>query len=236
MTGLLRRLVLATTLALVLPAAAFAGTYTLHPNGFGEHSYSAWKGGEGLRDSTGAKNQALYFQKNTSTVTEAAGVAVFKGVEGLSTVDLGDLSFFYRTDGHCGGGAPRFNLRVDTGVGTQTYFFACNSEMTPTGRVLSAPNGRTYVEKHTGLPLPTGTVVSLSLVFDEGNDVGRCNDISALLGGESCVYLDNITVANHVWTSASDNANADGSSVTIVQSSTPLAVLLGEPIALALGY
>ena len=233
MAGFLRRLGVVFAVAVVLPTTALAGSLTLHPNGFGEHSYSAWKGGEGLPDSTGEKNQALYFQKNTSTATMAAGVAVFKGVEGLSTADLGDLSFFYGTDGHCGGGAPRFNLRVEVSPGVrQTFFFACNSEMTPTGNTATAPNGRVFVEKHTGLPLPAGTVISLSLVFDEGNDVGRCNDVPSLVGGESCVYLDNITAANHVWTSASDNGNGQ----TIVQSSTPLAVLLGEPIALALGY
>jgi len=43
---------------------------------FGAHSYSAWKGQEGLPDRTGDKNQALYFQKHTATETFAAGVAV----------------------------------------------------------------------------------------------------------------------------------------------------------------
>src|SRR4051812_29062664 len=53
--------------ALVVAAPAVAGSLVLHPSGFGEHSYSSWKGGEGLADSTGAKQQALYFQKNTAT-------------------------------------------------------------------------------------------------------------------------------------------------------------------------
>ncbi len=232
MRRLATRLALVLGLAALMPATALAGTYTLHPSGFGEHSYSAWKAGEGLEDNTGSKDQALYFQKDTLTAANAGGVAVFKGVEGLQTSALGDLSFYYGTDGHCGAGAPRFNLRVDLAAGgRETFFYGCNSGMTPTGEIGTAENGREFVEKHTGLPLPTGRVVSLSLVFDEGSDFGRCNGTPGLLSGQSCVYLDNIRAAGHTWTSASDNGNGE----TIMQSSTPLAVLLGEPIALALG-
>jgi hypothetical protein len=215
--------------ALVVAAPAVAGSLVLHPNGFGEKSYSSWKAGEGLDDSTGAKQQALYFQKNTATTTVAAGVAVFKGVEGLPTSALGDLSFYWRTDGHCGSGAPRFNLRVETAPGArQTFFIGCQG-MVPTD-MDSNENG--VFEQRTAVgPLPPGEVVSLALVFDEGNDVGRCNGTAGVLGGASCVYLDNIRAANHTWTSASDNGNGE----EVIQSSTPLALLLGEPIALALG-
>jgi hypothetical protein len=215
--------------ALVVAAPAVAGSLVLHPNGFGEKSYSSWKGGEGLDDSTGAKQQALYFQKNTATTTNAAGVAVFKGVEGLPTSALGELSFYWRTDGHCGAGAPRFNVRVETAPGVrQTVFIGCQG-MVPTDTE-SNDNGTFQHRTFAGV-LPPGQVVSLALVFDEGNDVGRCNGTPGLVGGASCVYLDNIRAANHTWTSASDNGNGEN----VVQSSTPLALLLGEPIALALG-
>ena len=215
--------------ALVVAAPAVAGSLVLHPSGFGEKSYSSWKGGEGLDDSTGAKQQALYFQKNTATTTNAAGVAVFKGVEGLPTSALGDLSFYWRTDGHCGGGAPRFNLRVETAPGVrQTFFIGCQG-MVP-GAEETNENG-TFQERTMAGPLPPGDVVSLALVFDEGNDVCRCNGTAGFTGGASCVYLDNIRAANHTWTSASDNGNGE----EVIQSSTPLALLLGEPIALALG-
>ena len=63
--------------------------------------------------------------------------------------------------------------------------------------------------------MPAGTVVRLAIVFDEGNDVGQ-----------GFVYLDNIQVGNHVWTSASDNGNG----ATIEQSSVPLTTLLGAPL------
>jgi hypothetical protein len=217
--------------AFIVAAPAYAGTLVLHPSGFGEMSYSAWKAGEGLNDSQGSKEQALYFQKNTATATNAAGVAVFKGVEGLPTSDLGELSFYWRTDGYCGAGAPRFNVRIETALGMrQTVFVGCQGMAPSTGG--SNENG--VFEKRTFVgTLPPGTIVSLALVFDEGNDLptSRCDGVSALVSGAKCVYLDNIRAANHTWTSASDNGNGED----VIQSSTPLAVLLWEPIDLALG-
>lgn len=162
--------------------------------GFGEHSYSAWKAGEGLADSAGSKNQALYFQKMTATPTVAAGVAVFKGVEGFPTSALSDFEFWWRTDGHCGAGAPRFNIRIQP---TFTQFVGCQA-MVP-GDTAPGPHGTTFEQRifPAGAILPS-TVVSLSIVFDEGNDVGQ-----------GFVYLDDIKAANHLWTSASDNGGGE---------------------------
>jgi hypothetical protein len=143
---------------------------------------------------------------------------VFKGVEGLDTADLGPLSFYYRVDGHCGAGAPRFNLRYESMGVRNTVFFGCNSGMAPGNTVTY--EGRTFEKRTVAGPLPAGKVVSLSIVYDEGQEFPP-----------GSVYLDNITAAEHIWKSASDNANDE----TIIRSSTPLALLLGEPIALALG-
>jgi hypothetical protein len=189
----------------------------LHPSGFGQHSYSAWKADQGLPDSRGNKDQALYFQKLTSTATFAAGVAVFKGFEGEPTSAVLPLEFWWRTDGHCGAGAPRFNVRYDPGMGSnQTFFVGC-AGMIP-GATMTH-EGRTYQQRTFPGPLPPGTIVSLAVVFDEGNDVG---------GG--FVYLDDIRVGTHLWTSASDNGNNE----TIEQSQTGTDVveaLLGEPVS-----
>lgn len=208
--------------AIVIPAAALGGGYTLHPSGFGEHSYSAWKGQEGLPDSSGGKDQALYFQKMTSTANFVAAVAVFKGVEGLDTADLGDLEFWWRMDGHCGAGAPRFNIRIKPTVGPAfTQFVGCQG-MLP-GATQTAPNGETFQQRtFPAGGIAPGTVVSLSLVFDEGNDVGQ-----------GFVYLDNIKAANHIWTSASDNGG--GQTVTADPTGTDyVSSLLGESVLTAL--
>jgi len=204
----MRRKVIATTLLLgsAFLAVPMAGDVILHPNGFGEHSYAAWKAHQGLIDETGNKNQALYFQKMTSTPTFAAGVATFQGIEGLPANQLTGLSFFWRMDGHCGAGAPRFNVRLKPAAGpSQTIFIGC-AAMAP-GIVFQDPNdnSRTYQQKSIVAPfaaLPSSTIItSLSIVFDEGDDVGP-----------GFVYLDNITVnttngGTKIWTSASDNGN-----------------------------
>ena len=99
---------------------------TLHPSGFGEHSYAAWKAQQGQADSRGSANQALYFQKMTATTTVAAGVAVIGGLEGLPASSLTGLSWEHRDDGHCGAGAPRWNLVVEDASGAQhTIFLGC---------------------------------------------------------------------------------------------------------------
>src|SRR3954467_11043626 len=109
-------------LFVVAPTAALAGTLTLHPSGFGPMSYSAWKGKQGEADRTGNQNQALYFQKFTSTATNAAGVAVIKGLEGLPADELTGLSWEHRNDGHCGAGAPRWDVFVENMGVKRTVF------------------------------------------------------------------------------------------------------------------
>jgi hypothetical protein len=129
--------------------------------------------------------------------------------------------FSWRMDGHCGAGAPRFNLRVQNVPGTT--FIGCQG-MIP-GATTTDAYGHTWQQRTfpTGL-LWAGTVASLSIVFDEGNDVGQ-----------GFVFLENLRAAGHTWTSASDNANgetieADPTGVDYLES------LLGESLTAALGY
>src|SRR6185436_14252297 len=174
---MMKRGVLAlAVVALMAAIPALAADFKLHPSGFGPNSYCSWKADEGLPDNGGTANQALYFQKMTSTPTFAAGVAVFKGFEGMMVSQLTALEFKRGMDGWCGAGAPRFNLRVDPdGPGPMpptTYFIGCAS-MTP-GGITPAPNGRMF-ETRTALapfltafpspPPPGGTIVSLAIVF-----------------------------------------------------------------------
>jgi hypothetical protein len=153
----------------------------------------------------------------TSTATFAAGVAVFKGFEGADSSELLPLEFWWRTDGHCGAGAPRFNVRIEVAPGVrQTVFVGCQGMLA--GATMTH-EGRPYQQRTFAGPLPAGTIVSLAIVFDEGNDVGQ-----------GFVFLDNIRVGQYVWKSASDNGNNE----EIVQSSTGveyLESLLGEPIS-----
>lgn len=152
---------------------ALAASFKLHPSGFGEHSYSAWKGGEGLADNTGTQDQALYFQKFTTTPTFAAGVAVFTGFNGMTASGgILELEFWIRLGGdHCGAGAPRFNVRTTAnppGSGLPPIFIGCLG-MTP-GTVAMAPNGQMYLQRSFALTTGTTPLVSIAMVFDEGTD------------------------------------------------------------------
>jgi hypothetical protein len=219
-------------LGLALVAAVFsvtavpvqaARTITLHPSGFGEHSYAAWKADQGLPDSTGSKDQALYLQKQTATDAFAAGIAVFEGVRGMSTQALLPLGFEVHTDGWCGAGAPRFNVRYQATPGgpTQTAFVGCQS-MAPSGG--GTHEGRTFQNRTFAGPLPTGTVVSLSIVFDEGTT------FMGMPLGPGRTWLDNIQVGTSIWTSASDNGGGN-TPVTAAEAES----ILGEPFRIALG-
>jgi hypothetical protein len=184
----------ATALA-IAPAWGAGGSsgLTLHPSGFGPHSYASWKAQQGEPDTHSSANQALYLQKMTSTATNAAAVAVIDGVAGMSPSDVGQLAFDWRTDGHCGAGAPRFNVTVDNGGMNQTFFFGCMG-MTDEGQ--HDANGHTWDRRSADISSLPGTLVSIAIVFDEGNDIGQ-----------GFVYLDNIQAGSKVWTSAADNGS-----------------------------
>ena len=214
-------------LALALAGGATAGSsYTLHPAGFGTMSYSAWKAQQGTPDDQGNADQALYFQKMTSTATVAAGVAVINGLEGLPARDLTGLSWWHREDGHCGAGAPRWDIGVQDGSGNRyAVFLGCNAaQHTETGVTTNGygwckdtqTSGaiQSAITSRTGQALANLTITGLTIVFDEGNDnpnplPAGCAQ-QALTGG--FVYLDNIDVqvdgVDHCWTNASDNGNA----------------------------
>ena len=219
---------LVASLVVATPQGAFAGQVTLHPSGFGSHSYASWKADTGLKDNVGNKDQALYFQKQTATETFAAGVAVFNGVSGMDTSEINPLGFYYREDGWCGAGAPRFNLRFQPASGpAQTLFFGCNSGMVPGGTLTH--EGRIFNERTTVGPLPAGTVISLAIVFDEGTTGG------GLPLGPGRTWLDNIQVGDRLWTSASDNGNGGTTTANTPVTTAEMVEILGEPLTVAFG-
>src|SRR4051794_8399550 len=62
---------------------------------------------------------AFFMQKPEPTAVLTGPVARVTGVEGVQLTALG---FDYRTDGHCGAGAPRFNVVTEDGM---LHFFGC---------------------------------------------------------------------------------------------------------------
>jgi hypothetical protein len=223
---------LAALLVIGVPQGASAGDITMHPSGFGEHSYAAWKGDQGLPDNVGNKDQALYMQKHTATETFAAGLVVFKGVAGLPTTAVDPLGFYVREDGWCGAGAPRFNLVIDPvgPVTRQLLFLGCQA-MVP-GETPVDDNGRSWVQRTTA-GLPPGEVVSLAIVFDEGttHEVGG---VSVPLG-PGHTWLDNIQVGTRIWTSASDNGNGGFTSANTTVTAAEAEAILGAPLSSLFG-
>jgi hypothetical protein len=208
-------------------AGASIGEITLHPSGFGEHSFATWKTDQGLHDVAGNRDQALYLQKHTATEAFAAGVVIFKGVAGLDTNAVDPLGFKYRTDGWCGAGAPRFNLRVENDGVRRTFMFDRVSGMIPSGA--EAHEGRGFEALMTVAALPPGEVVSLAIVFDEGT-----TEFGAPLG-VGHTWLDDIRVGERLWTSATDNGNGGVTTANSTITAAEMVSILGEPLIVAFG-
>jgi hypothetical protein len=112
-------------------------------------------------------------------------VATVNGIEGQA---ITGLSWEHRNDGHCGAGAPRWNVYTNQ----NTYFLGCAA-------AAHSPGSEPGWTKDTFVPpalAPGETVTGLQIVFDEGTDQGQ-----------GFVYLDNIQVNDKTWTSPSDNGN-----------------------------
>lgn len=237
-------------LALALAGGAAAtSSYTLHPAGFGPMSYASWKAHQGTPDDQGNAAQALYFQKMTSTVVNAAGVVVINGLEGLSADQLTGLSWWHREDGHCGAGAPRWNIGVQDSSGNHyTVFLGCNAaQHTEEDGVTTneadwckdmQPSPAAAIGAQTGESPADLTITGLAIVFDEGNDNPNPPPAGCAQEGMSggFVYLDNIDVqvdgTDHCWTNASDNGNAPAAACD-PPSSNVTGSTLGLPVGIS---
>lgn len=145
-------------------------------------SQSKWVTKNGLADA-GKSDHALYLTKTAPTTTNAASGATvnFSGT-------LTELGFDYRNDGHCGAGAPRFNVYTTAGT---YFFFGCTygvhtpSTENPNWTRVRFGNADAFPADGV-TPWPgfgSVTVTGIDIVFDEGTEVGP-----------GFVYLDNIDV------------------------------------------
>jgi hypothetical protein len=143
-------------------------------------------------------NGTLFLKKGCATPTlAAAGADIVTPLEGTAVSNLTELNFDYRDDGHCGAGAPRFNIQLDE-FGFQNAFLGCVY-----GTHTSLGNGWTHVEFSAtdimdAVTLAGGsassTIYDLYIIFDEGTDTPTGGTIAQ--AGQ--VYLDNISVNNEV--------------------------------------
>lgn len=209
---------LLAAIALAFPIAiGLAGVASAAPPAFGLQPFefvgtAAQCGGPAGTDtvtakwdgSTGAPQPSIFLQKLGATSNcAAAGVDIISSLEGQPVGNVTELNFEYKNGGHCGGGAPRFNLELN---GSSNAFLGCNNVVgTP-----STTPGWTHVE-FTAAQIqaavvaaggsPTDTLTDLYIIFDEGTDTPT--------PGAGTVNIDNISVNGAVVGSPTSPSSGD---------------------------
>ena len=191
-----KKLVLVAVVALAtLPLAGLAGAFEVDPFHFGRGCLATWERDAGEPGQKGDLKQfGLYLQKHTASADFAAAGVRNMLILPIPAASLNTLAFdisgfpgadFGGANGYCGAGSPRFN--VVSGAGT--CFLGCvhgkKTQDTQTGWWeirFDAP-----FSNFPGCSDVTGDVASISIVFDEGTDVGPGN-----------VVIDNIRINNEV--------------------------------------
>jgi hypothetical protein len=97
----------------------------------------------------------LHLEKNCPSSTDAAAGADITGLEGQSFTSA---SFTLASTSQCQGGSPRFDIVTTTGL----YFLGCNN-VTPVGNTYTFDAASIAA---AGLPFPTGTIESISVLID----------------------------------------------------------------------
>lgn len=123
----------------------------------------------------GNSDPALVMVKEQPTAVDAAAGATVVGADGDVLTELG---FDVFDGGHCGAGAPRFDVVADNG---KLYFFGCTyGTHTPApdkpGTFTRVRFGDADAQPQDGVFDWPGfgnvRIVSIDLVFDEGPDIG----------------------------------------------------------------
>jgi hypothetical protein len=124
----------------------------------------------------GRDDAALVMAKILPTSADAAAVAAVEGVAGAR---LDELGFDVFGGGHCGAGAPRFDVTTRDG---SVYFFGCSygihspsPDHAPLFTRVRFSDADAVAQLASDPPWPgfgKARVASIELVFDEGTDAG----------------------------------------------------------------
>jgi hypothetical protein len=167
---------------------------------------SAWLGGVGLPDNdddtalNGVPDTAkdphrgLLLSKNGPTPDCSSAGARITGVRGISVDATFTLGFDYRDGGHCGAGAPRFNVVVKPPTGPKTFHFVggcANGAQTPAPQDPAEWTRARFTAAQQFPPIPPGSrIVSITLLHDEGTDTASVQDPN----GVGLAVVDNIFI------------------------------------------
>jgi len=179
---------------------------------------SGWLGGLGLPDNGGNNgatatandpHRGLLLSKNGLTTDCSSAGASINGVKNMTTDATFTLGFDFRNGGHCGGGAPRFNVTYDPPVGPRTSSFVGNCALgTPTP---SAQDPEWMTVRFPAAaqfpPIPAGSKIrSIDVVFDEGTDQAGVSDPN----GVGLATIDNIFINGQTIRTGSGIAEPNG--------------------------
>jgi hypothetical protein len=171
---------------------------------------AAWLGGMGLPDNGGPNavtNQSdrlgLLLSKNGPTPDCSASGARITGVRGTEVSLTFTLGFDYRNGGHCGAGAPRFNVTVKNAVTkTETSHFVGGCANSPSLAAEQDPaqwSRVRFMAAQQFPPIPPGSKVqSISILYDEGTDTPSTNTQSQEPSGVGLAVIDNIYINGQV--------------------------------------
>jgi hypothetical protein len=183
---------------------------------------SAWLRGMGLPDNGGANTTAadlatnpnkkdphtgLLLNKNGPTLDCSSSGATIKGVKGMIVTSKFELGYDFRNGGHCGAGAPRFNVDTDMGF----FFVGCaNAPKSPAPQDQLQWTRTRSVLSTCGIEcfprlIPVGAKIkSINIVFDEGTDTAN-NDTE----GVGLAVLDNIDINGTLIGSGNEGEHRD---------------------------
>ena len=120
------------------------------------------------------------------------------------------LGFDYRNGGHCGAGAPRFNVSWRfKGADGFSFVGGCSNDSTPTPAPQDAQWTRVRFDVQNAAEsfpvIPVGAeIVSISILFDEGTDIPTVQDPN----GVGLAVIDNIDINGQLITRG-PNQNRD---------------------------
>jgi hypothetical protein len=169
---------------------------------------AAWLGGMGLPDNGGPnvgtnpadnpnkndRHSGLLLSKNGPTPDCSSSGARIRGLGRIEVDADFVLGFDFRNGGHCGAGAPRFNVTVRnelTGMETSHFVGGCaNAAPVPSEQDPQWSRVR-FTAAQQFPPIPPGSRVrSISILYDEGTDVGTPQDPN----GVGLAVIDNIFI------------------------------------------
>ncbi len=143
----------------------------------------------------------LLLNKNGPTPDCSSSGATITGVKGMTITAGFQLGYDYRIGGHCGAGAPRFNVDTDKGF----FFVGCaNAPQTAAPQDTQWSRTRSNVTACGAECFPVfdptdAKIKSIDIVFDEGTDTSSLSDPT----GVGLAVLDNIYINGTLITSGS---------------------------------